>query len=543
MTPRNSISVEEYVAAVKETSSRARKKKGWLDIIASGLIGEFGSVVSTFKKHLLHQDEFRLTPYSIQKIEEELGDFLWYLVALSIHHKLDFGKDVLVGGLSKLPDRFQQGQTEETHIRLEYLDEQAKKIFKKELASKRSRIAKDFDTYQQVAARTQLSQDTVQMTKVCVSEISRFVGRLTRDTLTEETQTKLYKFGPVQRLSCIQDLMWSVSNIAEIQGLSLGALALRNVEKTREIYPKKEVRSKLTTEDNEFPAHEQFPEKFDIQIVDLGDSKSRMYWNGRPLGNDVNDNSYVMDGYRFHDVLHLTFVAHLGWSPVIRSFLQRKRKSHPEIDEIEDGARARLIDELVINMMHTEAERLRKARSQPGENPHLFPEDERFSSDFGSALRHLVRGLEVRDIKHWEWEKAAHLAFAIYEDLVGHREGTLTIDRKSRSIEFTSDLKLDLNGVVIRQAVDTREAGKNAGTEALVAATHAASCPDLKLKTVTSEIDIHEMGNGQYIAQFRGEARVNARQQNILSVKLTQSKTDQSIVTIATALGDPVDFS
>ena len=543
MTPRDSISVKDYVAAVKETSLQARKKAVWPDIIASGLIGEFGSVASTFKKHLLHQDKLELTPYSIQKIGEELGDFLWYLVALSNHYRFDLGKDVLAGGLSKLPDRFQQEQTEETHIRLEDLDARVKKIFKKDLAKKKSRIAKDFDTYQQVAAQTQLSKDTVQMTKVCISEISRFVARLTRNSLEKKTHRELYKIGPVQTLSCIQDIMWSVSIIAEIQGLSLGALAQRNVEKTREIYPKREVRSKLTTADTEFPPHEQFPEKFNMQIVDLGGSKSRMYWNGRPLGNDVNDNSYVIDGYRFHDVLHLTFVAHLGWSPVIRGFLRRKRKSHPEIDEIEDGARAQLVDELVINMMHTEAVRLKKARWQPGEEASLFPEDEHFSSDFGSALRHLVRDLEVKEIKHWEWEKAAHKAFAIYEKLRKCQEGTLTIDRKSGSIEFTSDLKLDLNGVVIRQAVDTREVNENAGSEALIATTHAASCPELKLDTAKSEIEIHELENGQYIAQFNGEARTIARQQKILSVKLAQSKTDHSVVTIATALGDPVDFA
>jgi hypothetical protein len=35
----------------------------------------------------------------------------------------------------------------------------------------------------------------------------------------------------------------------------------------------------------------------------------------------------------------------LGWSPTLRALLQLKRKSRPEIDENEDGARASIIEE------------------------------------------------------------------------------------------------------------------------------------------------------------------------------------------------------
>ena len=43
----------------------------------------------------------------------------------------------------------------------------------------------------------------------------------------------------------------------------------------------------------------------------------------------------------FHDVFHLAYAAVLGWSPTTRALLKIKRKSRPEIDENEDGARAK----------------------------------------------------------------------------------------------------------------------------------------------------------------------------------------------------------
>lgn len=223
--------------------------------------------------------------------------------------------------------------------------------------------------------------------------------------------------------------------------------------------------------------------------------------------------------------------------------MQCKRKSVPEIDENEDGARARIVEELVINFMHTEAVRLQKARSYSDEEPFLFPKDEHFSSDFGSALCHLVRNLEVANCKHWEWEDAAHKGFSIYQDLQKCMEGTLTIDRKNRSIEFTPNLALDLHGVIIRQALDTRNSGNDERDLALLTAAYKATCPQLDFDAVKEQINIHHLENGQHIAQLSGEVRNCARLQKILSVKLTQSQTDQSIMTIATALGDPADFS
>ena len=69
--------------------------------------------------------------------------------------------------------------------------------------------------------------------------------------------------------------------------------------------------------------------------------------NNAMIGNPLTDNAYSDDGYRFHDVIHLAHAAVLGWSPVLRHILKRKRKSVPDVDEIEDGARAQIVEECV----------------------------------------------------------------------------------------------------------------------------------------------------------------------------------------------------
>ena len=47
-----------------------------------------------------------------------------------------------------------------------------------------------------------------------------------------------------------------------------------------------------------------------------------MWTDSQRLGNDLMDNAYEDDGYRFHDVFHLACAAVLGWSPVLRALYE-----------------------------------------------------------------------------------------------------------------------------------------------------------------------------------------------------------------------------
>src|SRR5436309_6986119 len=80
--------------------------------------------------------------------------------------------------------------------------------------------------------------------------------------------------------------------------------------------------------------------------------------NGVELGSRLTDNKIGEDDYRFHDVFHLAYAALLGWSPCLRALLKAKRKSIPEVDESQDGARAILIEEGVSTLIFHHALRL-----------------------------------------------------------------------------------------------------------------------------------------------------------------------------------------
>src|SRR5206468_12617620 len=102
--------------------------------------------------------------------------------------------------------------------------------------------------------------------------------------------------------------------------------------------------------DEDSPPHEQLPRRFEMLITEetVGDKVMvRCRLGARGVGDPLTDNAWQDDGYRFHDVFHLAHMAVLGWSPIMRSLLKRKRKSKPDVDEVEDGARAKVVEEAI----------------------------------------------------------------------------------------------------------------------------------------------------------------------------------------------------
>ena len=86
-----------------------------------------------------------------------------------------------------------------------------------------------------------------------------------------------------------------------------------------------------TLSEPEYPESECFPNEMIISFSTSADSRgkfSRMFLDGRQLGDDLRDNVENEDGYRYHDVFHLACVAKLRWSPVMRKLMNRKRKSN-----------------------------------------------------------------------------------------------------------------------------------------------------------------------------------------------------------------------
>ena len=154
------------------------------------------------------------------------------------------------------------------------------------------------------------------------------------------------------------DLLWYVSNVAGKFDLRLEEVARSNLEKIANRWPSIGGRAAYRLLDEKFPEHEQFPRSFQIEFGEVTTDKGvrvTMTRNGNPVGDALSDNAPDDDGYRFHDVFHLSYLAVLGWSPIMRSLMKIKRKSDPVADDVEDGARAKIIEELVSQLVFTYA--------------------------------------------------------------------------------------------------------------------------------------------------------------------------------------------
>jgi hypothetical protein len=149
--------------------------------------------------------------------------------------------------------------------------------------------------------------------------------------------------------------------------------------------------------------------------------------NGVNVGSRLTDNRLEPDDYRFHDVFHLAFAAILGWSPTLRALLKLKRKSRPEIDENEDGARAAITEEGISTWIFNHGSRHADFRNVA-------------TLDYGllKAVHELVRGYEVEARPLWQWERAILEGFRIFRELRHHRGGAVTIDLERRTIKFKS---------------------------------------------------------------------------------------------------------
>ena len=144
------------------------------------------------------------------------------------------------------------------------------------------------------------------------------------------------------------------------------------------------------------------------------------------IGDPLTDNIEIQDDYRFHDVFHIAYASILGWSPVLRSLLKVKRKSHPLLDENQDGARATLIEEGISTLVFNHAK------------PHLFAGATGVDYRLLSTIKDFVRGYEVADQPFWAWERAILRGYDVFRQLTTERRGRVTMDLVRRDIFFES---------------------------------------------------------------------------------------------------------
>ena len=148
---------------------------------------------------------------------------------------------------------------------------------------------------------------------------------------------------------------------------------------------------------------------------------------GLNIGDPLTDNSHRPDGYRFHDIFHLAYAAHLGWSPVIRALLKVKRKSDPQIDENEDGARAIIIEEGIATWIFNHAK---------GHKNYAQVEPGRLEYGLLKQVRGMVDGFQAVSCPLWQWEFAILDGFRVFRDLLAHKGGTVVADLNKHSLTY-----------------------------------------------------------------------------------------------------------
>ena len=226
-----------------------------------------------------------------------------------------------------------------------------------------------------------------------------------------------YKLFPERVKEELGDLLWYLTNVATKHELTLEEVAKFNLSKTgRRWQPVSLGKGPRKLFDEDFPPSERLPRQMDISIKeDSGIAITTI--DGAKFGDPLRDNRYEDDGYRFHDICHLSYASVLGWSPTLRALLRRKRKSDRRVDEVEDGGRAIVIEEGISAMVFSYAERRNFLDGAEGVNYDLL-----------RTIKDMTSHLEVSARTEGEWERAIMTGFDIWRQVKAKGRGQIHAD-------------------------------------------------------------------------------------------------------------------
>ena len=234
-----------------------------------------------------------------------------------------------------------------------------------------------------------------------------------------------YKLFPERVKEELGDLLWYLSNVATKHGLTLEEVAEFNLDKTgRRWQPFVAEKGKIKLFDEDFPPSERLPRQMEISIEEESGIAITTI-NGAKYGDPLTDNRYEDDGYRFHDICHLSYASVLGWSPTMRALMRRKRKSDPKVDEVEDGGRAIVIEEGISAMVFSYAERRNFLEGAEGLNYDLL-----------RTIKDMTSHLEASARTEGEWERAIMTGFDIWRQVKAKRKGQIHADLEQGTIEL-----------------------------------------------------------------------------------------------------------
>jgi NTP pyrophosphatase (non-canonical NTP hydrolase) len=349
-----------------------------MDTALLGLVGEVGSLVSALKKKRRDTDGF--LGYH-DAVLEELGDVLWYVSAVARR-----GGTSLLEAVSRAANASGTGT-----ITLGQLARPS---------------TSGFDESAFERALLELAGEAGDLAK-------RFVEAAYLDNV-DALRGDLVKF------------LRPLGQAAAAAEVSLDEAGRKNIGKTQGRWPTEERFPPLF--DEGLHVDEQLPRLLRVEIYEREVNGKKFVFQksgGILLGDRLTDNHLPEDDYRFHDVFHLAYAAVLGWSPTTRALLKIKRKSRPEIDENEDGARANLIEEGLATWIFETAKR-----------HQFFANTPQLGLDLLKAVKGFVRGYEAERLPLWLWERAILQGYAVFRQLQVHRRGIVTADLTRREIRF-----------------------------------------------------------------------------------------------------------
>lgn len=381
----DSLTLSAYQAAAQRTDQRRDIDDG-LAFPLLGLFGETGSLLSEVKKK--QRDPIAYLGYE-ESVLEELGDVLWYLAAVADRAHLGLA-DLAINLDRDLEDWQASGD--------------------------------DTLLFTAIEANTHpVAKEPSPQFEKALLRLSAEVGLLMTD----------YSAGRLQHnRSALKGRLIAVfralRTAAHEAGVPLNRAALSNLAKIEDRWPQN--RTPLPLFDDEFPINEQLPRHLAIKFEEIernGKSMAKLSRDGEPFGDPLTDNRAEDDDYRFHDIFHLSYAAHLGWSPTLRRLLKVKRKSEPLIDEVQDGARAVLIEEGIATWIFNHAQRLA-----------LFEGIETLDYGLLKSVKRFVSGYEAENCPLWLWEEAILNGYKVFREMRTHRGGTVSIDLNERKIWF-----------------------------------------------------------------------------------------------------------
>lgn len=380
---KSELTLDQYVSSAMSSNQFAGKADE-LFKLKQGLMGEVGGLFSGIKK----ASRDALTDAEAVVAAEEIGDSLWYLFAVAKQQRIKMPA-LIAATLAEIAEVLgvspPQGRAGEASFR---------------------RVTGFVNTSKSSARPGE---------KVALQRLAERVGSLVAS--------------PSATLTSVAGVLADLGLLAHSLSLDLEEIALQNIEKVNARWPKGRA-TPTPLFDAESPIGEQLPRRIWVRFEEKEVGTVKYVYisvNGVNVGDRLTDNSHTADDYRFHDVFHLAYAAYLGWSPVLRALLKKKRKSSSATDENEDGARAIIIEEGISTWMFN-----------LGRDHRLFEgvKAEAFSYSLLKQVQSLVNGYEVDQCQPWEWANAILRGFEVFRKLKTKRGGYVLADLQARKITY-----------------------------------------------------------------------------------------------------------